>query len=170
MRADRLLRLYPRAWRDRYSDEFLALVGPDRLRARQVVDISMGAIDAWLSSDVRRSAAGASATANGGGAMLTMMKAAACGGAKYRMTSRDVVISTTIMLGGSLLMAVAAMWISWTGHPGLGGAVANLGFPLSVTASMHFLYMKTYPARVRVVVLGTMLVILLGATWLATLT
>lgn len=38
-----LLRLYPRAWRDRYGEEFLALVG-DRLTLQAAIDISRAAI------------------------------------------------------------------------------------------------------------------------------
>ena len=57
MTADRLIRLYPRAWRHRYGAEFLEMIGSDALHAQQVIDIAMGAVDAWLSADVRRSAA-----------------------------------------------------------------------------------------------------------------
>jgi len=46
-----LLRLYPRGWRDRYGDEFAALLadvsGP-RLRLRMAWDIARGAFDAHL--------------------------------------------------------------------------------------------------------------------------
>ena len=33
MVAARLLRLYPRAWRDRYAEEFLAMIGPEHGRS-----------------------------------------------------------------------------------------------------------------------------------------
>src|SRR5262245_39871113 len=43
MRSDRiaraLLRLYPRAWRERYGDEFLALIADVGLTWREVVDV-----------------------------------------------------------------------------------------------------------------------------------
>lgn len=47
MTAERLLRLYPRTWRERYGDEFLATAGDDRLSWRHALDIVSGAIDAW---------------------------------------------------------------------------------------------------------------------------
>ena len=53
MTANRLLQLYPRAWRERYGDEFLALVGDRPLGVTQIIDIVSAAIDAHLSSDVR---------------------------------------------------------------------------------------------------------------------
>ena len=48
--AERLLRLYPRAWRERFGEEFLETAGPGKLRFQQVIDIVSGAIDAWLSA------------------------------------------------------------------------------------------------------------------------
>ena len=54
MTADRLRRLYPRAWRERYGEEFLATIGDGALRLQQIVDIVAGAIDAWVARDVRR--------------------------------------------------------------------------------------------------------------------
>ena len=58
---ERLLRLYPRAWRERYGEEFLATVGHGALHVQQVIDIVAGAIDAWLSADVRRATRGRAA-------------------------------------------------------------------------------------------------------------
>lgn len=43
-----LLRLYPRAWRDRYGDEFEALLDQRSLRFRDGIDIVHGALDARL--------------------------------------------------------------------------------------------------------------------------
>ena len=55
MKASQLLRLYPRAWRERYGDEFAALAGDAPLGASQIIDIVSGAIDARFSRDVRGS-------------------------------------------------------------------------------------------------------------------
>ena len=38
MRPEALLRLYPRAWRERYGEEFLATIGPEALGPQQVID------------------------------------------------------------------------------------------------------------------------------------
>ena len=46
-----LLRLYPRAWRDRYGDEFLALLESCPLSLGMVGDICLGAVDARLHLD-----------------------------------------------------------------------------------------------------------------------
>jgi hypothetical protein len=47
-----LLRLYPRAWRDRYGDEFVALLEKEGTGPRVVVNVLAGAFDAWVSPKV----------------------------------------------------------------------------------------------------------------------
>lgn len=42
------LRLYPREWRARYEEEFLALIEQNRLSPMDVADIALGALDAHL--------------------------------------------------------------------------------------------------------------------------
>jgi hypothetical protein len=46
VRGAGLLRLYPRAWRDRYESEMLAVMEADRLDRRKRLDLIRGAIDA----------------------------------------------------------------------------------------------------------------------------
>lgn len=42
-----LLNLYPRAWRERYGEEFLELLG-ERVRLRDVADVMCGAANEWI--------------------------------------------------------------------------------------------------------------------------
>lgn len=44
----RLLRLYPRKWRERYGEELLSILG-DRARLRDVIDVFHGAASEWVS-------------------------------------------------------------------------------------------------------------------------
>jgi hypothetical protein len=46
--GERLVRLYPLAWRERYGEEFGALLAEERLSARVVLDVVLGALDARL--------------------------------------------------------------------------------------------------------------------------
>ncbi|WP_155128368.1 hypothetical protein [[Actinomadura] parvosata] len=46
--AGAVLRLYPKAWRERYGEEVADLVAARPVRARTVADLAMGAADAWL--------------------------------------------------------------------------------------------------------------------------
>jgi len=47
-RARRLLRLYPRAWRERYEEEVLALVEQTGLTAGHAFDLARGAAREWV--------------------------------------------------------------------------------------------------------------------------
>ncbi len=46
--ARAIVRLYPRAWRDRYGPELLDLIASRRLRMSDIGDLGRGALDAWL--------------------------------------------------------------------------------------------------------------------------
>lgn len=43
-----LLRLYPAAWRARYGDEFVALLEKEGTSPQVVLDVAVGALDAWI--------------------------------------------------------------------------------------------------------------------------
>lgn len=43
-----LVRMYPPGWRERYEEEFLALLEARRITPAVVVDVCRGAADAWL--------------------------------------------------------------------------------------------------------------------------
>jgi hypothetical protein len=62
-----LLWLYPRRWRRRYGDEFLALVEERGFSAALVLDVLRGALDAWLHPEfgAARAPAGAAAAERG---------------------------------------------------------------------------------------------------------
>jgi len=44
----RLVRLYPRAWRERYEEEFVAMLEQGPVSVRDLYDVALGAVDAWL--------------------------------------------------------------------------------------------------------------------------
>jgi hypothetical protein len=46
--ARRLVFLYPRVWRERYEEEFLALLEEKPASAKDVIDVVFGALDAWF--------------------------------------------------------------------------------------------------------------------------
>ena len=50
--SNTLLRLYPRAWRDRYEEEFTALLEQDHPSVMDVLDTALGALDAHLRPQV----------------------------------------------------------------------------------------------------------------------
>jgi hypothetical protein len=44
----RMVRLYPRAWRERYGEEFGAILEERQASLSDVCDVALGALDAWL--------------------------------------------------------------------------------------------------------------------------
>jgi hypothetical protein len=174
MTAERLLRLYPPAWRARYGDEFLATVGEERLSALNVLDIVMVAIDAWLSSDVRNATrawrpatSGGAGTTNGGGMPMlkTMLQ---CGRTSSRVTPREGLIGAGVMLAVNFALLGAGIGLHRSGWPALGEGLKSLAFPASFTVSMPWWLMKGSPWRAQGVIIGVTLLILIAMTWFAT--
>jgi hypothetical protein len=65
-----LLRLYPRAWRRRYEDEFAAVLEQQPTSFRLILDVILGAIDAHLWPQALTAGHEVAAKAVGGRAML----------------------------------------------------------------------------------------------------
>ncbi|MEX2272209.1 MAG: hypothetical protein WD690_12090 [Vicinamibacterales bacterium] len=57
MKPEILLRLYPRPWRERYGDEFVALLEKEGTGPRVVLNVMAGAFDAWMSPNAPGAAA-----------------------------------------------------------------------------------------------------------------
>jgi hypothetical protein len=134
-----LLRLYPRAWRARYGEEFLAMLGSNRLRPTQVIDIVRGAIDARLSMDARR---------------------ALCATPRAGVTVRDGLIGAGIMLAASFLFATLMVVATRNGWAGMSHALKDMAFPVPFVISMPFWLMKGTPWKAQTAIVGGTLAIL----------
>jgi hypothetical protein len=115
--ADRLLRLYPRAWRERYGEEFLDLVGDEDLRPGLLLDVLAGALDARLTRQRAVAPNAGSAGAKGGNAVLKALEASCSRPA--RASGRDALLGLAIMIGAMTFFLAA------------GSAAANAGYPLT---------------------------------------
>ena len=173
--AERLLRLYPPAWRARYGEEFLATAGEGALSARNVFDIVMVAIDAWLSSDVRNatrapmqadqmSVAPTPATSGGG---MPMLKTMLCG-RKSGVTPRDGLIGAGIFLAVNFALVGAGVLMQRFGCAVTGEMLKSLAFPVSFTLSMPWWLMKGSPWKAQAVIVGGTVVVLVVLSWVAT--
>ena len=154
--ARQLMRLYPSKWRARYGDEFVEMLGRDRLRAQQVIDIISGAIDAWLSPDVRK--ATRIATVTGGTAMEKTLSI--CSGNERRYSTRDRLVGAAVMLGGTAILVLAATVLIRSGWTSAGEAILNMSFMVAMTLSMPFWLTKDQPRRAQAVLVGGTLAIL----------
>ena len=165
MTAERLLHFYPRAWRDRYGDEFLTTAGPGRLSLQQVIDIASGAIDAWLSRDVRN-ATRAISTATSGGRTMTV-RTMICRRSDARYTTRDGLIGAGVMLAGTIGLVVMARVLRRAGWPAAGEMARSLAFPVAMSISMPFWLMKGQPWKAQVVIVGGTVAFLVVTGYLA---
>lgn len=168
MHPERLLRLYPRPWRERYGAEFLATFEPGPLHPQQVIDVVAGAIDAWLSSEIRR-ATRTSRVAPEGGGLIVLKSIMACERRRARFTTRDSLIGAAVMLGAVLLLTLAGVAARRSGWSATGEVFTSLAFPASLILSMPFWLMKGQPWRAQVVIVGTTLALLVVTGWVATL-
>ena len=167
MLRERLLRLYPRAWRERYGAEFLATVEPGPPTVQQVIDIVSGAIDARLSSDVRRATA-ASRVAPSAGGPMTEKSLTICARNQARYTKRDALIGAGVMVGATLVFTIAGTAARRAGWPAVGEVILSLAFFASLALSMPFWLTKGQPWKAQVVIVGGTVAFLVFIGWLAT--
>jgi len=167
MTAAHLLKLYPRAWRDRYGDEFLAMFGDAPLRVPQTLNIISGALDARFSSDVRASAAGSTFSTTGGTTVIETLKKS-CATKMPSLTTRDHFIGAGIIVFGSILLSFVGIAFRRNGFDSTGEFFKSLAFPGSLILSSHATYMKNYPWKIQALVLETTLVFVGLICWLAT--
>lgn len=160
MTGDRLLRLYPRAWRERYGDEFLAMVGDEPLSLRHTVDIVAGAIDARLSRTVPAATrASTSTSTEGGHAVITALKTRLCE-KDANFTIRDSLLGAAVVLGISIAAVLFDRALSNAGYEAAGQALIMFSAPGALLVSMPFWLIKGQPVRAQVVVVGVPLLIL----------
>ena len=166
MLVRKLLRLYPRAWRERYGEEFLETAGDTPLRLQMLIDIVSGAIDAWLSADVRRSTLASSATTTGGGPMF-LKSLLACERYQSRYTKRDSLVGAGVMLAATLLFSVLGLAVKRSGAELTGAILLNIAAPGALTLSMPFWLMKGQSLKAQLVIIGSTLFLLVSISYLA---
>jgi hypothetical protein len=172
--TERLLRLYPPAWRARYGEEFLETVGAGELHPQLVIDMVSGAIDAWLSADVRRALRAPrehmTETPKPGGRPMSTRTLIDCGSTRSRMSTRDALLGAGAMLGlsalfaGLLLVGGRQRWSDSSMT-----MLQMLAFPGSLVLTMPLTFLKGQPWRAQVAITGGTLVILLVIAYLSSL-
>ena len=166
MTVQQLIRLYPRAWQARYGEEFVEMVGNNRLRVQQVVDIVSGAIDAWLSSDVRRATVATGGAREGG--MVMSVQSLLCASSKARYTTRDGLMGSAVMLLATFVLAAIGIAARRNGFPVAGEMLKALAFPASMTLSMPFWILKGQPWKAQAVLVGGTVALLVAVGYIST--
>jgi hypothetical protein len=162
MRAEQLLRLFPRAWRERYGEEFLATAGDERLRLSEVIDIIACAIDARSSREVRRVTDAVDANPVEGGCIMPRRLSTSCGSTVPLASRRDAVIGALVMIAGSLLFSAAGVILKRQGHVAAGESLVSIAFFASLLLMMPFTYLKGRSWRVQLVLVGLPMLLLVA--------
>ena len=168
MTVHQLVRLYPRAWRDRYGDEFVEIAGDRHLSGQQVIDVVMGRDRRveFEKSACRRS----------------RIRREHC---RRRRADDSTVEDAMRDVRGSLhedrrpdfsrrpdpwnvLLLGAGMMFDRQNYPVLGDVMKSLAFPVATVASMPFAILKGQPRKAQLISTIVPLVILAAATWIAT--
>jgi hypothetical protein len=160
MRADTLLRLFPRAWRERYGDEFLATIGEERLSLTQVIDITAGAVDAWFSPEVRRATRAAHVQTTSKETLMVKRLMTSCGSTDAVITRRDAWIGAGVLIGTTLLFTTLGLVAKRAGVQWAGDMLLAMSLPASVLASMPFTYLKGKSWRAQLLFIGLPMLIL----------
>jgi hypothetical protein len=168
MTAQRLVRFYPRQWRERYGDEFVQVVGEENLTTQQTVDILAGAVDAWISPSVRASVrSSAAGNASGGAAMIQQLKMK-CATSTPRYTTKDGLISAGVLIATTIVLLALGIAANRQGYPTLGETLKGVAFPASMMVSMQFWLLKGQPTRVQTFLVMVPLAFLVAISYLAT--
>ena len=151
--AERLLRFYPRAWRDRYGEEFVAMLGTGAIHPQQVLDILFGAVDAWLSSDVRKATVPIRGGTQTGGPM-TLNRFLTCASSGWRVTARDGLIGAGAMIVASIAFAILGVAAARAGWTATSAFATQFGFLAALVVSMPFWLTKGQPWKAQALLVG----------------
>ena len=162
-----LVRLYPRAWRERYGAEMSAMLEQIPLRPAAVIDLVAGAIDARVAPHVVAASRTVSPSEKEKAMFTSMMKRCAAGPA---LSTREAWLGGAVMIGSSLFFAIAYVWAAhrYRGND-LVDAFGIMGFPAALLISMPFTYLKGHSRISQAIIVGGLLVFLAVISYVATL-
>ena len=146
-----LLRLYPAQWRERYGEEFRAVLASQRASPGLVLDVLSGALDAHLYPQIQPSH---SKQIKGEDTMtLEMLQRCAAGGPK--LSPRDRQIASLFMISSGLLLAALYMALTKIYHaaPAV-EAVLYASFPFLGLVYGQTAYLRKRPWLTQAFILG----------------
>ena len=140
-----LLRLYPRAWRERYGPEMRDLLVAQKPTLRTVADLVAGAIDARMNPQL--TPPDRSDLEKGADKVASLFRCSTEG-----ISASDQRRSAAWLVGGSTVMAVLAVWLKYQiGANSFSQALLYAAFPASLMLSSECTYFKRYSGAARTV-------------------
>jgi hypothetical protein len=155
-----LLRLYPRAWRERYGEEMSLMLAAQPASLRLAVDLVAGAIDARVNPQF--AAPLRSVPPQRGERTMTGLFA-------YCRPS-DITIAEHLraagwLLGATLVMTAGTIGLkAWLGETPMVEALEAAVFPVAVALSMRANYLKRYSRAAAWTIIGGTIVLVLAIT------
>ena len=160
MVADALIRLYPRAWRQRYAAEMRELLAHDRFTWRVAADLVAGAIDARIYPQQVRAQAGTPAGAR------TMSKTFLC--ASEGVSTHDYMRSAAWVMGASIALTAFSLLLKiQIGPNALSEGLLYSSFPAALMLSSECTMLKRYSPAARAVMAGGGALLVILITWAA---
>jgi hypothetical protein len=140
-----MLRLYPRAWQERYGEEMAAVMESEPRRFRLMLDLLAGVIDARMNPQVS-----ASAASGGKKTVTTFMKLCA----RTNFTREEKTQSVWWMIGASLVFVGIALVLQLLFEKTLlSQTILYSAYPMALILSGQSTYLKGYSMAVRVVMM-----------------
>jgi hypothetical protein len=140
------LKLYPRAWRERYGAELADLVGDKPLSLQNSIDLIAGAIDARFTK----------------GTKMPSALRTACLLKDEPQTAADGMRGAAVIIVGSLVMLGLATMARRQGWAAAGDALADLSFPVSLALMSHVMYLRKQSFKVKAIITGGTLTFLIA--------
>ncbi len=158
--ADALLRLYPRAWQQRYGPEMRQLLAHDRFTLRTAIDLIAGAIDARIYPQQMPAQPGTQPR------VRTMTRAFLCGSAG--ISTQDQLRSAGWMIGASIaLTAVSLLLKIQIGPNAFSEGLLYSSFPAALMLSSECTVLKRYSPGARIAMSGGGALFVILVTWAA---
>lgn len=155
-----LVRLYPRAWRQRYGPEMQELLAAEKPSLRTYADLIAGAVDARLNPQTKAAECAGRKEGN------TMEKVLRC--APAGVTLADQWRSAAWMIGGSIVLtAIGLILRQQIGRNAFSESLLYSSFFASLMLSSECTYLKRYSPAARLVMSLGGAVFIIGLMWAA---
>jgi hypothetical protein len=156
-----ILRIYPPAWRRRYGEEFLELVGAQRLSLALIVDIIAGAVDAWIHPQ-RSSRPNATKDKEDRMTVERTLRLS-CSGYGSTLTARDRFKCVAATLGSVLVLTPLWIWLRLRMPENVDTlSLSPMTFFAPYFIGMKYTYLKDRSATTQLLIIGGAIAVFTG--------